>query len=195
MNTMKKWMGMMMLVMIACAGVGAGDSAAAGRTEATIDASLLYATEPRGGYDSTVGIGVGALIDLSNSMSMSQKDMKLGVRGDLAYFDWDGNFYGIGVSYTRLAFFGGPRLTFGKLGGGTPVVPYVEGGLELTFDEVEVVVPGLGKHSASETSLGLAGGGGIDFILASNLKLGVNGRLHLIDDDFLTLGVTLGMMF
>ena len=172
----------------------AGTAAAVGKTDITADASLLYATEPRGGYDSTVGIGAGVLIDLSNSMKMSQKDMKLGVRGDLAYFDWDGNFYGIKVSYTRLAFFGGPRLTFGKLGGGA-VVPYVEGGLELTFDEVEVVVPGFGKQSASETSLGLAGGGGIDFILAPNLKLGVNGRLHIIDDDFLTLGVTLGLMF
>jgi len=71
----------------------------------------------------------------------------------------------------------------------------VEGGLELTFDEVEVVVPGLGKTSSSDTSLGLAGGGGIDFILAPNVKLGVNGRLHLIDDDFLTLGITLGLLF
>ena len=173
----------------------AGAAVAAGKSEATIDASLLYATEPRGGFGSTVGIGVGALVDISGNMHMSRKDMKLGVRGDIAYFDWDSNYYGTDVSYTRLALFGGPRLTFGKLGGGVSVAPYLEGGLELTFNDVDVFVPGIGKRSSSETNLGLAGGGGIDFILAPNLKLGVNGRLHLVDDDILTLGLTLGMMF
>ena len=182
------------LVILALAVPVAAEPAGGSTGGVIIDGSLLYATEPRGGYDSTVGIGVGALIDLSRQMSMSRKDINLGIRGDLAYFDWDGSFFGIDVSYTRLALFGGPRFTF-RPGGSSAIAPYVEGGLELSFDEVEVVVPGLGKSSASDTSLGLAGGGGVDFLLAPNLKLGVNGRLHLIDDDFLTIGVTLGFMF
>jgi opacity protein-like surface antigen len=160
----------------------------------TIDGSLLFATEPMGGYDSTVGIGVGALIDMSGRMKTSSKDMKLGIRADMAYFDWDGSFYGIDVSYWRLVFFGGPRLTF-QPGGRSDISPYVEGGLELAYGEAEVAVPGFGKSSTTEINLGLAGGGGVDFTLAKNVKLGVNGRLHLINDSFLTLGVTLGVAF
>jgi opacity protein-like surface antigen len=161
---------------------------------ATIDGSLLFATEPMGGYDSTVGIGVGALIDMSGRMKTSSKDMKLGIRADMAYFDWDGNFYGTDVSYWRLIFFGGPRLTF-QPGGKSNISPYVEGGLELAYGEAEVAMPGFGKTSTTEIDLGLAGGGGVDFSLAENVKLGVNARLHIISDSFLTVGVTLGVAF
>jgi len=166
--------------------------AAAGGT--TIDGSLVFATEPMGGYDSTVGIGVGALIDMADRMKMSSKDMKLGIRADMTYFDWDGSFYGIDVSYQRLMFFGGPRLTF-QPGGSSNIAPYVEGGLELGYGRVEVAVPYFGKRSSTEIDLGLAGGGGVDFTLAKNVKLGVSGRLHLINDSFLTLAVTCGVAF
>lgn len=160
----------------------------------TIDGSLVFATEPMGGYDSTVGIGVGALIDMAGRTKMSSKDMKLGIRADMAYFDWDGNFYGIDVSYQRLMIFGGPRLTF-QPGGRSTVSPYVEGGLELGYGRAEVAVPFFGRRSSTEIDLGLAGGGGVDFALSKNVKLGVSGRLHLISDSFLTLAVTLGAAF
>ena len=159
----------------------------------TIDGSLILATEPVGGYDSTVGIGVGALIDLSKQMGTSRKDMKIGIRGDLSYFDFDGSYYGVGVSYTRLVLFGGPRITF--IPGNDKVQPYVEGGLELAYDDVGTYAPGFGSSSATDINLGIAGGGGVDFLLAPNVKLGVNGRLHIISDSFLSLGVTLGFMF
>lgn len=166
----------------------------AAESGATIDGSLVYATEPRGGFDSTVGIGVGALIDMSGRMKTSSKDMKLGIRGDMTYFDWDGSFYGIDVSYKRLMFFGGPRLTF-QPGGRSNISPYLEGGLELGYGKAEVAVPGLGKASSTEIDLGLAGGGGVDLALSKNVKLGVSGRLHLISDSFLTVAVTLGVAF
>ena len=160
----------------------------------TIDGSLLFATEPVGGYDPTIGIGVGVLVDLAGRANMSSKDIKLGVRGDMSYFSWDGDFYGVDVSYWRLMFFGGPRLTF-QVGGKSNIAPYLEGGLELGYGKAEVAAPFFGKQSSTEIDLGLAGGGGIDFALAKNVKLGVNGRLHLISDSFLTLGVTLGVAF
>jgi len=166
--------------------------AAAGSS--TVDGSLVFATEPMGGYDSTIGIGVGALIDMTGRMKSSSKDMKLGVRADMTYFNWDGSFYGIDVSYKRLMFFGGPRFTF-LPGGRSDITPYLEGGLELGYGRAEVAVPGFGKHSDTNIDLGLAGGGGVDFTLAKNVKLGVSGRLHLISDSFLTLAVTLGVAF
>jgi len=160
----------------------------------TLDGSLILATEPAGGYDSTVGIGVGVLVDLSSRMKTSSKDMKLGLRGDLAYFDWEGNIYGTGVSYWRLMFFGGPRLTY-QPGGRSDIAPYLEGGLELGYGEAEVVVPGIGRSGSTEIDLGLAGGGGVDFFLTKNIKLGINARLHLISDSFLAIGFTLGTIF
>ncbi len=187
---MKKFL--FMAVIAAALLAGADQAFAAGG--ATIDGSLVFATEPMGGYDSTVGIGVGALIDMAGRMKTSSKDMKLGIRADMTYFNWDGNFYGIDVSYQRFMFFGGPRLTF-QPGGSSTISPYVEGGLELGYGRSEVAVPGLGKASATDINLGLAGGGGVDFALARNVKLGVSGRLHLISDSFLTLAVTLGVAF
>jgi len=187
---MKKFLFVAVLAAVLLA--GAGQAFAAGG--ATIDGSLVFATEPMGGYDSTVGIGVGALIDMAGRMKASSKDIKLGIRADMTYFDWDGSFYGIDVSYKRLMFFGGPRLTF-QPGGRSTVSPYVEGGLELGYGRAEVAVPGLGRHSSTNIDLGLAGGGGVDFALAKNVKLGVSGRLHLISDSFLTLAVTMGVAF
>lgn len=159
----------------------------------TLDASLLLASSPLSGYDDTIGLGVGATIDMSGRMHTSSKNMKMGIRADMAYFDWDGNFFGFGVDYKRLAFFGGPRITF--LTGNAPIEPYVEGGLELTYDDIGVYTAGFGASSSTGFSLGLAGGGGVDFKLAPNVKLGVNGRLHLISDSFMTVGVTLGFLF
>lgn len=188
---MKSYLVVALIIAAILAGTGQVSAETGG---ATIDGSLIYATEPSGGFDSTVGIGVGALIDMSSRMKTSSKDMKMGLRADMAYFDWDGNYFGINVSYWRLMFFGGPRLTF-QPGGRSTVTPYVEGGLELGYGEAEVAVPGFGKSSATEINLGLAGGGGIDIALAKNVKLGVNARLHLITDSFLSLGVTLGAAF
>lgn len=159
----------------------------------TLDGSLIYATEPTGGYDTTIGIGVGALIDITQKMRTSSKDLKVGIRGDLAYFDWDGHFNGIGVSYKRLMLFGGPRFTFQP--GGGKIAPYAEGGLELGYGRSEVYMPGFGTSSASDINIGLAGGAGIDFELAKNVKLGVGARLHLISDSFLTLAATFGVAF
>jgi len=74
------------------------------------------------------------------------------------------------------------------------VAPYLEGGLELSYDEAEVA-SFFGKASATEINLGLAGGAGLEIPLADNLVLGFNGRLHLIADSFLTLGASLGVRF
>jgi len=188
---MKKIMFVAVLALTAVLSAGPVYAAAGGTT---IDGSLVYASAPMGGYDSTVGIGVGALIDMPGRMKTSSKDMKLGIRADMTYFDWDGSYYGTGVSYWRMMFFGGPRLTF-QTGGKSNIEPYLEGGLELSYGEAQVVVPGFGKSGTTEFALGLAGGGGVDFTLAKNVKLGVSGRLHLITDSFLTLAVTLGVAF
>ena len=189
--------GIAVMVYLVVLGTLAVQAAAAGPTDVrgghTIDGSLILATEPRSGYDQKTGFGIGTLIDLSDRTNMSPKAFKVGIRGDFAYFDWEGDFSGTNLSYKRVVLFGGPRFTF--LPGASAVAPYLEGGLELAYDDMEVTVPIIGKASSIWTSLGFAGGGGVDFTLARNLILGVNGRVHLVSDPIYTFGVTLGLVF
>ena len=189
--------GIAVMVCLVVLGPLAGQAAATGPADVrgghTIDGSLILAPEPRSVYDQKTGFGIGMLIDLSDRTNMSPKAFKVGIRGDFAYFDWEGDFSGTNLSYKRVVLFGGPRFTF--LPGASAVAPYLEGGLELAYDDMEVTVPIIGKASSIWTSLGFAGGGGVDFTLARNLILGVNGRVHLVSDPIYTFGVTLGLVF
>lgn len=159
----------------------------------TLDGSLIFATEPVGGFDSTIGIGIGALLDMTDKMKVSSKDLKLGLRADLSYFDWEGDSFGVDISYQRFVLFGGPRFTFQP--GGGKIAPYAEGGLELAYSRAEVYMPFFGTSSTTDINIGLAGGAGIDFLLTPTMKLGVNARLHLISDSFMTLAATFGVAF
>lgn len=179
------------LLMIAA---GAGSAAAAeGKSGASVDGTLSIATEPAGSFGSTIGIGVGASIDITDRMKLSDKNAKIQLRGDLTYYEWDDTQFGFDVSYQRIIAFGGGRY-FIPMGGRSGVAPYLEGGLELSYDEAEVA-SFFGKVSATEINLGLAGGAGLELPLADNLVLGFNGRLHLIADSFITLGASLGVKF
>jgi opacity protein-like surface antigen len=184
----------LIIAVLAVAAVLMAGPASAAASGVTLDGSLIYGTSPTSGYDSTVGLGIGALVDMTGRMKTSSKDLKLGIRADMEYFDWSGSFYGVDVSYKRFMFFGGPRFTV-LPGGRTDIAPYAEGGLELGYGQAEVYMPGFGTSSTTDINLGLAGGGGVDFALGKNMKLGVSARLHLISDSFLTLAATFGVVF
>lgn len=175
------------------AGAAFAAKAAQAKGGGMIDGTLSFATEPAGGYGTTIGIGVGVSLDITDRSSFGSKDAKVHIRGDLTYYEWDGSVFGFGISYTRLAAFGGIRY-FLPMNGGQSVYPYLEGGLELSYDDAEMA-GFFGTASATEISLGLAGGAGLEIPLSGDLVLGVNGRLHLITDSFLTLGASLGVKF
>jgi len=164
--------------------------AAQGQT--SIDGSLLLATARASGFDAGLGVGIGATVGLPNVKLGGNASMA--IRGDMSYFNWDGSFFGVDYSYSSLMFFGGPRIYFGKGGGKGSVMPYVEGGVELSFDSAEVATP-FGKASDSEMHFGLAGGGGIEIPLSDRVKFGVSARLHLITDDFMSVAATIGTTF
>lgn len=190
---MKQRFVLTVLYVVLLAAAGQASAATKGTGGVAVDGSLVFATAPESSFDSTVGIGVGATIDLSERINTS-RNVAMSLRGDMTYFAWDGDVYGIDLTYKRLAFFGGPRLYF-PLGGKSAITPYVEGGLELTYDTVDVALPPFNRTSRSELNLGLAGGGGVEFALADRLKFGVSGRVHIISDSFLSLGVSLGYAF
>jgi opacity protein-like surface antigen len=173
---------------------GAGNAIAApDKGGVMIDGTLSLASEPAGGFGTTIGLGVGASVDFTDKMKLSDKNAKVHLRGDLSYYEWDDTVFGFDVSYRRIIAFGGGRYFF-PMGGRGAVAPYLEAGLELSYDRAEVATF-FGEASATEIALGVAGGAGLEFSLSDNLVLGVNGRLHLITDSFLTLGASLGVKF
>src|SRR3990172_10303706 len=190
---MKKFIVIAIEAVLMAAGAGSA-IAAQDKGGVMIDGTLSIATEPAGSFGTTVGLGVGASVDFPDRMKLSDKNAKIQLRGDLTYYEWDDTQLGIDVSYRRIIAFGGGRY-FLPMGGRGGVAPYLEGGVELSYDRAEVAAPFFGKVSATEINLGLAGGAGLELPLAANLVLGFNGRLHLIADSFITLGASLGVKF
>jgi len=171
---------------------GAGSAVAAdGKSGATVDGTLSIATEPVGGFGNTVGLGVGASMDITDTIKLSDKNAKIHLRGDLTYYEWDDTQFGFDVSYQRIIFFFGGRY-FIPMSGRGGVAPYLEGGLELSYDDVEKA-NSAGTVIVTDINLGLAGGAGLEIPLADDLVLGFNARFHVIDGSFLTLGASLGV--
>ncbi len=189
---MKKFFVIAVAAVLMAAGAGSA-FAAQGKGGVMVDGTLSLATEPASGFGTTVGFGVGASIDMTDTIKLSDKNAKIHLRGDLSYYEWDADEFGFDLTYKRLIAFGGGRYFF-PMGGRSTVAPYLEAGVEISYDRAEAAAF-FGKVSASEVNLGVAGGGGLEFPLSDNLVLGVNGRLHLITDSFLTLGASLGVKF
>ncbi len=170
----------------------AGSPAGSG---ASADLSLNYASDPGSGFDGTVGLELGANMDLNRlgiNLSTS-KGVDLQGRVSLSYYNFeDDRFFGADLEYRRIPLFVGGRVV-------APVAPslkvYGQLGLELSFDRVEVYVPGVGKHSDSDVNLGLTPGVGLIVPLSSQFYLGANLNWHIIEDDYFTLGVGAGINF
>ena len=184
------------IIAVALLMISAGAGSAVAEEEKSIaffDCTLSMATEPAGGFGKTAGFRVGESVDVTDSMKLSDEKVKVHIRGDLAYYEWDDTQFGFDVSYKRIIFFGGGRY-FIPMSGRGGVAPYLEGGLELSYDDVETASP-VGTVIVTDIRLGLAGGAGLEIPLADDLVLGFNGRLRIIADSFLTLGVSLGVKF
>ncbi len=183
----------LMLLALAFAS-GTAFAAGAGGSGVSGDLHLNYASEPTGGFDGTFGLEVGANVDLKRlgtSISTSKGVDLLG-RASIAYYNWDGDFFGVDVEYRRIPVFVGGRVQ-------TEVSPqlklYGQLGLELSFDRAEVFIPGLGKASESDVNLGLTPGVGLIVPLSNQLYVGAKADWHIITDDYFTLGVGIGMNF
>ena len=147
---------------------------------AEVDASLVWASAPASGFDSTIGlcIGGGTMVD---------KDIQ--ARVDLTFLTWSESFFGADLDYSRT-----PITVSGRY-----YVPmeqndlkvFVQGGLELSFDKVEVAMPdffgGYVKASESDVHLGITPGAGLDFAIAPQLSIVADVRWHIITDSYFTL--------
>lgn len=180
-----------LLALVLISGTAFAAGGQAGQSPAGIDLSGNFASEPAGGFDSTFGLELGANVPLSRlGMNVAtSKNVELQGRASLSYYNWDDSVFGVDLEYRRIPFFVGGRVL-------APVSPqlkvYGQLGLELSFDRREQFVPGLGRASDSDVNLGLTPGVGIIFPVSSQVYLGANLNWHLIEDDYFTLGVTVG---
>lgn len=158
-----------------------------GRSDVEVDGSVVLATAPASGFDTGFGVtvGVGAMLP--------QIDKNLQGRFDLSYFTWSDSQFGIDVSYTRIPFLFSGRYYVPARDNRLRV--YVQGGLELSYDKVEVATPFFGKASATETRIGLVPGAGIEYKLSPTLGFVADARWHIITDSYLTVQFGLASHF
>ncbi|MGE5663442.1 MAG: outer membrane beta-barrel protein [Deltaproteobacteria bacterium] len=180
---MKK-VAIMILALALVSGTALAQSTAPAGSGISVDLSVNYASEPKGGFDGTFGLGVGGNLDLTKSFSAPQ-NIEIQGRASLSYFNWDDDVAGQELEYRRIPLFIGGRVL-------TPVAPqlklYGQLGLELSFDDRDNV----GAGSDSDTHLGLTPGVGLIVPLSNQFYLGADLAWHIIKDDYVTLGVTVG---
>jgi hypothetical protein len=165
-------------------------SSSSNKTE--VDGMLSLASDPVSGFGTTLGLGAGIGFDLSDSLHPSTG--RLFGRADINYYDWSGDFWWTGLSYTRIPIFVGGRYYVPASGSNVDV--FVEAGLELSFDHYDTAwFPGW-KYSKSELNIGITPGAGIEIPISSDgLFIGGDARWHLITDDYFTLSLVLGKKF
>jgi Outer membrane protein beta-barrel domain len=148
--------------------------------KAEVDASLVWASAPASGFDSTIGIAIGG------GVMLPQIDKNLQGRVDITFLSFDGSFFGTDLTYSRV-----PITVSGRyyIPTDQTVKVYGQGGLEMSFDKVEAGVPGFPGFTTSESSIniGLVGGVGVDIAITPQLSFVADARLHLITDSYVTL--------
>jgi hypothetical protein len=144
-----------------------------------VDASLVLATAPASGFDTGIGVNIGA------GMMLPQIDKNLQGRVEISYLTWSASELGFNLTYTRIPIDFAGRYYIPTQASNLKV--YVQAGLELSYDKAEAAVPIFGKTSSTETNLGIVPGAGIDVKINKNLSFVADLRAHIIDDSYLTI--------
>ncbi len=153
-----------------------------------VDGSIAVASAPASGFDTGVGVTFGL------GMMLPQINKDLQGRVEFSYFEWSATEFGVDVTYKRVPVDIGGRFFLPTQSGSLKV--FVQGMLELSFDEVEVSnFPFPGTSSASETRFGFVPGAGIELKFNPSLGLVADARWHLITDDYFTLQAGLAYHF
>ncbi len=154
----------------------------------TIDGSIGLGTEPESGFGSAFGIRFGVSQDFLKVFKKAKSTKhteSLQLRVDLSYLKWEHEQSGVDISYRRIPIFLGGRYLFPtKLADAFTI--YVEGGLEISLDKAEAVVPPATSVSESKTNIGITPGVGIMYPINEKLSAGFDLRGHLISDNYFT---------
>ena len=158
-----------------------------------LDGSIGFGTEPESGFGSAFAVRLGLSQDFTKVFKKAKRSKhtrSLQLHADVSYLNWETEKLGVDVSYRRIPIFLGGRYIFPtKLADAFSI--YVEGGLEISLDEAEAVVPPATSVSASETNIGIASGVGIMYPFSEKLSGGLDLRGHFISDNYFTWMVSI----
>jgi opacity protein-like surface antigen len=164
----------------------------------TVDFGLGLASEPTGGFGTTIGGVAGVSFDFNTFINSEFKPHsdRIRFRGDISYFKWDDKVSGVEIKYRRIPVFLGGRYVY-------PVSPVIsvfgEAGVEVSFDKVEVAVCNAAgdceRESDDDIHSGPAIGGGIIFNISDQFRIALNGRQHAVTDDYQTFSALFGISF
>lgn len=152
-----------------------------------IDVSLVVASAPASGFDTGAGItfGLGTMLP--------QFDKNLQGRIEISYFSWSASEFGVDVTYSRIPVAVAARYYVPTQNRGLKF--YFQGGVELSFDELEAGTPFGTRTTESDVHLGIVPGAGLDVNISKNLSFVTDIRAHIITDSYLTAQVGLAYHF
>jgi opacity protein-like surface antigen len=163
----------------------------------SLDGAIGLGTEPESGFGSAFAVRFGVSQDFLKVFKKAKRSKhteNLQLRADLSYLKWEQDISGIDVSYRRIPIFFGGRYIFPtKLADAFSI--YVEGGLEISLDKAEAVVPPTTSVSESETNIGITPGVGIMYPFNEKLSAGLDLRGHFISDNYWTWMLSLNYNF
>lgn len=163
----------------------------------TLDGSIGLGTEPESGFGSAFAVRFGVSQDFLKVFKKAKRTKhteSLQLRADVSYLKWETDVSGVDISYRRIPFFFGGRYIFPtKLADAFSI--YVEGGLEISLDEAEAVVPPAPSVSVSETNIGITPGVGIMYPFSEKLSAGLDLRGHFISDNYWTWMLSINYNF
>ncbi len=188
---MKRFTLITLAALIVCSVAATAFAKSAGSSssqDVEVDGSLAVASAPASGFDTGWGVTFG----FGTMLPQIHKDLQ--GRIELSYFEWSASEFGVDVTYKRVPVDIGGRFFLPTQSGNLKV--FVQGMLEVSFDEVEVSnFPFAGTSSESETHVGFVPGAGIELKINPTLGFVADVRWHIINDDYVTLQAGLAYHF
>lgn len=159
-------------------------SAKTGDVEASLDLDIAPSPNNTVGFGTAVGLTGGLGFEVARDLQ---------ARGDISFYNWSGSQFGANVAYTRVPIDAGLRKYFSM--GQSPLRPFVEGEVELSFDSVGAGAPGGIKTSVTNERLGVLFAGGTEYRIDEHFGAEAMLKYHLVSNGYLTFALGMNYRF
>jgi opacity protein-like surface antigen len=156
--------------------LGASGSMTSNEGAYELDGSLGFGSGP-GDFDAGFGVNFGA------GYTMNSIDKNLQARIDVSYFNFERDFFGLNLDYTRVPFTISGRYYL-PLNDQLKVFGQV--GIETSFDSIDRV-DNFGKRSKDEVNVGLTPGAGLEFFVNPQFSVFALARVHMISSGYFSM--------
>jgi outer membrane protein W len=180
--------------------IGMASTAFAEKGDTEIDFTGGFATAPYSDFDLGWGVNFGGGYEFFDNFTPGISGDTLQLRGDIGYYQWTANEFGVDVTSSRLPVTVSCRYYFP-----IPQVKnlrvYGQAGLEVSFDDMEATVPSFipgvpaMKVSDSSTNVGVTPAVGVEYYLNRQFFLTASMKEHIISDPYFSMQGGIGLLF